>query len=304
MLSSSLTGLALALGVMLVVAVLVISMVVKNSFESGNKLGYNMIVGSKGGRLDLLFNTVYYLGKPIEKIPWTYFNEFLPAMKRKDGKAGKFSQYVGLAIPVCLGDMVGAVRHKNAGPPSADDPLKGAVPLPDSMLGKYHVVGTNPAMFTDLLQAKFSDSEDPQQTDYDGCVVGGRSNKRLDLQVGDDMCPSHGTEIHNAFHVTGILERTGTPNDRRRVHQRGRVLHDRRPRNGCGGRRGHSPSGKSRRSRPAAEGFPISNPLTKKCLSSRSPRRNGESRPSSSEERANCPNCLPAIWLGSSTRNR
>ena len=28
------------------------------------------------------------------------------------------------------------------------------------------------------------------------------------------MCPSHGTEIHNAFHVTGIMERTGTPNDR------------------------------------------------------------------------------------------
>jgi putative ABC transport system permease protein len=214
MLSSSLTGLALALGVMLVVAVLVISVVVKTSFESGNRLGYNMIVGSKGGRLDLLFNTVYYLGKPIEKIPWTYYNEFLPAAKRKDGKAGKFSQYTGLAIPVCLGDMVGAVRHKNAGATAADDPLKGAVPLPDALLGKYRVVGTNPAMFTDLLQAKFSDGAVFQQTDYDGCVVGADLAKRLDLRVGDEMCPSHGTEIHNAFHVTGILERTGTPNDR------------------------------------------------------------------------------------------
>ncbi|HEY2147904.1 MAG TPA: ABC transporter permease, partial [Pirellulales bacterium] len=114
-LSSSLTGLALALGVMLVVAVLVIGVVVKESFESGNRLGYNMIVGSKWGRLDLLVNTVYFLGKPIEKIPWTYYNEFLPATKRKDGKDGKFSQYVALAIPVCLGDMVGAVRHQKPG---------------------------------------------------------------------------------------------------------------------------------------------------------------------------------------------
>ncbi len=213
MLSSSLTGLALALGVMLVVAVLVISVVVKNSFESGNKLGYNMIVGAKGGRLDLLFNTVYYLGKPIEKIPWTYYNEFLPAAKRKDGKAGKFSQYVAMAIPVCLGDMVGAVRHKGAAS-AADDPLKGAVPLPDAMLGKYRVVGTNEAMFTDLLQAKFSDGAVFQHSDYDGCVVGAELAKRLDLKVGDEMCPSHGTEVHNAFHVTGVMERTGTPNDR------------------------------------------------------------------------------------------
>ncbi len=214
MLSSSLTGLSLALGVMLVVAVLVISMVVKNSFESGNRLGYNMIVGSKGGRLDLLINTVYYLGKPIEKIPWTYYNEFLPAAKRKDGKAGKFSQYVGLAIPVCLGDMVGAVRHKAAGAARPDDPLKGAVPLPDTLMGKYRVVGTNPAMFTELLHAKFSEGAVFQQTDYDGCVVGADLAKRLDIKVGDDMCPSHGTEVHNAFHVTGSLKRTGTPNDR------------------------------------------------------------------------------------------
>jgi putative ABC transport system permease protein len=213
MLSSSLTGLALALGVMLVVAVLVISVVVKTSFESGNKLGYNMIVGAKGGRLDLLFNTVYYLGKPIEKIPWTYFNEFLPADKRKDGKAGKFSQYVALAIPVCLGDMVGAVRRKGANL-AADDPLKGAVPLPDALLGKYRVVGTNTAMFTDLLGAKFSAGAAFEHSDSLGCVVGSELAKRLDLKVGDEMCPSHGAEVHNAFHVTGIMDRTGTPNDR------------------------------------------------------------------------------------------
>ncbi len=226
-LSSSLTGLALALGVMLVVAVLVIGVVVKESFESGNRLGYNMIVGSKGGRLDLLVNTVYFLGKPIEKIPWTYYNEFLPAAKRKDGKDGKFSQYVALAIPVCLGDMVGAVRHQkpgevgksSAGESGARVALQdrfgeGAIKLPDSELGKYRVVGTSPAMFTDLLQSKFSEGTTFTNTQYDGCVVGGDLAKKLDLRVGDRMYPSHGVEIHNGFRVTGILARTGTPNDR------------------------------------------------------------------------------------------
>ena len=213
-LASLLTALSMALGVSLVVAVLVIGQVVQKSFETGSGLGYNLLVGAKGGRLDLLVNTVYYLGKPIEKIPWTYYNEFLPAAKRKDGKAGKFSGYVGLAIPVCLGDMVGAVRHKGAGEIRSDDPLKGAVPLPDSLLGKYRVVGTNPAMFTDLLQSKFSDGAVYESTDYDGCVVGAELAKRLDLKVGDEMYPSHGVEIHNPFHVTGILERSGTPNDR------------------------------------------------------------------------------------------
>ncbi len=57
----------MALGVSLVVAVLVIGQIVEKSFASGNALGYNVIVGAKGGRLDLLLNTVYYLNRPIRK---------------------------------------------------------------------------------------------------------------------------------------------------------------------------------------------------------------------------------------------
>ena len=51
----------------------------QNSFSSGNRLGYNIVVGAKGGRLDLLLNSVYYLSRPIENIPWEYYKEFLPA---------------------------------------------------------------------------------------------------------------------------------------------------------------------------------------------------------------------------------
>ena len=83
-LASLLTGLSMALGVALVVAVLVIGQVVQKSFASGNSLGYNVIIGAKGGRLDLLLNTVYYLNRPIENIPWEYYLEFLHAKERSD----------------------------------------------------------------------------------------------------------------------------------------------------------------------------------------------------------------------------
>ena len=48
-LASLLTTLSMALGVMMVVAVLSISGVVGESFRNNASLGYNMIVGAKGG---------------------------------------------------------------------------------------------------------------------------------------------------------------------------------------------------------------------------------------------------------------
>ncbi len=225
MLSSLLTGFSLALGVMLVVAVLVVGVVIKDSFESGNRLPYNLIVGSKGGRLDLLVNTVFYLGKPIEKMPWTYYNEFLPAAKRKDDKDGKFAKAVGMAIPVCLGDSVGAVRHESGTAKSGSsateaiagnqaDLLKGAEQVPDALLGKYRVVGTIPQMFTEMLQSQFAQGRVFEEKEYFGCVVGAELAKLLNVKAGDKLYPAHGVEVHNAFEVTGILQRTGTPNDR------------------------------------------------------------------------------------------
>ena len=52
-LASILTALSMALGVMLVVSVLLIHGTVERSFTNKSSLGYNMIVGAKGGRLQL-----------------------------------------------------------------------------------------------------------------------------------------------------------------------------------------------------------------------------------------------------------
>ena len=68
-LASSLTGISMALGVMLVVAVLVIHGVINQSFLNNSSLGYNLVVGAKGGRLDLVLNSVYYLASRLRISP-------------------------------------------------------------------------------------------------------------------------------------------------------------------------------------------------------------------------------------------
>jgi putative ABC transport system permease protein len=190
-LASFLTALSMALGVSLVVAVLVIGQIVEKSFASGNALGYNVIVGAKGGRLDLLLNTVYYLNRPIENIPWEYYQEFLHAGQRSDHKNGKYADDVDIAIPVCLGDVVGEA-------------------------GQYRVVGTIPELFSKLLHSTFSSGENFKTPDFTTAVVGAEVAKHMGFKVGDSFSPAHGVggEKHMPFKIVGILDRTSTPVDR------------------------------------------------------------------------------------------
>jgi putative ABC transport system permease protein len=73
---SVLTILSMALGVMMVVAVLSIYGMVQKTFRSNNSFGYNMIVGARGGGLQLTMNSVYYLSQPVENIPYEYYLAF------------------------------------------------------------------------------------------------------------------------------------------------------------------------------------------------------------------------------------
>src|SRR5262249_50783442 len=89
--ASLLTTFSMALGVMLVVAVLSIHGVVSQSFRNNASLGYNMIVGAKGGQEQLTLNTVFYLSKPVEKIPDTYYLELLKREERDRLQAHSFA---------------------------------------------------------------------------------------------------------------------------------------------------------------------------------------------------------------------
>lgn len=67
---------SMGLGVMLIVTVLTMFGVVSDSFKSNSSLGYDMLVGAKGGKLQLTLNSVFYLSDPIETIPYEYYLEF------------------------------------------------------------------------------------------------------------------------------------------------------------------------------------------------------------------------------------
>jgi len=254
-LASLLTAFSMALGIMLVVAVLSIHGVISESFRTNASLGYNIIVGAKGGKLQLTLNTVYYLSQPVENIPYDFYLEFkdqqtrdhdyqfslhryakelrsyseqlvhgslsvaggASAMSaqllgsvafeagqyRQDGsvKPGRYGLFTQLAIPLCLGDYYGPFR----------------------------VVGTTPDMFTKLSFGAAGEREYTfaqgrnfetwnKQNGYFEAVVGATVAEEKELKLGDQFSPAHGDpEGHGhaqKFTVVGILDRTGTPNDR------------------------------------------------------------------------------------------
>ncbi|HZL87647.1 MAG TPA: ABC transporter permease [Pirellulaceae bacterium] len=82
--ASLLTIFSMSLGVMLVVMVLTIHGVVDKSFRNNASLGYNVIVGAKGGKEQLTLNTVYYLSRPVENIPYDFYLEFLGREQRDE----------------------------------------------------------------------------------------------------------------------------------------------------------------------------------------------------------------------------
>ena len=219
-LSSTLTVISLALGIALTVLVLAIYGIIEDAFRRNSTIGYNLIVGAKGSSLQLTLNTVYYLSKPVETIPYDEYLEYLPQDERLrqaqlyDGmdvvdteRDGKYSPYVnsflepGFAIPVVLGDYYGPFR----------------------------VVGTTPD-FLDLLKhgpnvdedytfsaGRNFHSDDPEHGPFEA-VVGSRVAAEMGVSIGDEIDPSHGSPDGHGhavgFVIVGILDPTGTPNDR------------------------------------------------------------------------------------------
>jgi putative ABC transport system permease protein len=194
LLTSLLTALSLALGVALVVATLVTGGIVKQAFESGSGLGYNMIVGAKGSPLQLVLNSVYLISKPIENISWDFYQQFLPAAERPDGVDGTFAASTKTAVPICMGDYFRGFR----------------------------VIGTNTAYFDRLTVGNgrpfaFSAGRNFRDDEFFGGVLGATVAAKLGLKPGDPFAPTHGADdgkVHDPFTVTGVLARTDTPVDR------------------------------------------------------------------------------------------
>ncbi len=185
-LASSLTALSMALGVALVVAVIVIHGVIDQSFRRGAQ-GYDLIVGAKGSPLELVLAAVYHLGRTPGTMSYEAYDELVN---------GQFAADIQTAIPICLGDN-----------------FKG-----------FRVIGTTPDLFERLeyldgRKYEFSEGRNFRDEAPMEAVVGAAAARRTGLKVGDTFRPVHGSaadhgEEHEPFDVVGILEATGTPNDR------------------------------------------------------------------------------------------
>lgn len=180
-LASSLTALSVALGVALMVMVLVINGTVTRMF-SQSATGYHLIVGAKGSPLQLVLNSIYFMDRPIENIPYRYYEQL------------KKNSAVVHAIPFNLGD-------------TTED-------------GRFRIVGTIPEYFDVeyIPEKKFQFSQGRALTGGFEAVVGARVARAYGWSLGSEFPIAHGgnlADVHaEKFKIVGILVPTGTPNDR------------------------------------------------------------------------------------------
>lgn len=252
-LASALTSLSMALGVMLVVAVLSVYGVVHKSFSNNASLGYNMIVGpTKGSKLDLTLNTVYYLSAPLETLSYEYFLEFQPREVRdpaienslRAGADAARRDLLALQSLTAFSDLapwstlVTQEALEVARPRLLDlgrdgkysQYTKRAIPVTlGDYFGPFRVVGTEPGFFEpeqvgDELVRRYTFAEGRnferwnKEHGFYEAVVGATVAREKGVKLGDIITTTHGDPEgagHGTeFTVVGILESNGTPSDR------------------------------------------------------------------------------------------
>jgi len=179
-LPSFLTGLSVALGIALMIAVIILNGVVTNIFKQSGS-GYDLVVGAKGSDLQLVLSTIYHIDNPIENLPWRFYKELseLP--------------YVERAIPVNIGDT--------------------------TEVGNFPIVGTTPQYFlVDYVPDKsFLIQGDGLRGTWDA-VIGSQVARKNGWKVGSQFKMVHAGQadhVHDElFTVRGVIAPTGTPNDR------------------------------------------------------------------------------------------
>ncbi|MCA9115801.1 MAG: ABC transporter permease, partial [Planctomycetaceae bacterium] len=180
-LSSSLTALSVALGVMLMVAVLVIFGVVRESFNQSAS-GYDFVVGPKGSRLQLVLNTVFRVGAPIENLPWSFYEHL-----QKDRRLEE-------VVPFALGDVTEE--------------------------GSFPIVGTTSRYFEiEYMPKKQFRIRGNRMTNAFDAVIGSQVARQNGWDLGSEFKLIHGGaetgHVHDEkFTVVAVMAPTGTPNDK------------------------------------------------------------------------------------------
>jgi putative ABC transport system permease protein len=180
-LSSSLTALSVALGVMLMVGVLVINAIVTDTFRQKGT-GFNLIVSTPGSDLATVLSCVYRIGMPGEPLPWRFYEEDILN-----------HPYVEWAIPMAMGDL--------------------------SQEGGFPIVGTTAQYFGMEYEPgkRFALKGDLPRGPFDA-IIGDRVARENGWGVGSEFSLIHGGQedhVHDEkFKVVGVLGLTGTANDK------------------------------------------------------------------------------------------
>ena len=225
-LATTLTALSVALGVMLVTAILLLHDELERTYRRPGK-GYDMVVGPTGSPLQLVLNSVYHLDKSPGLISHHVWRELAgPEMKR----------YVRLAVPFSVGDNFKGFRVVA----TTDAVFSPRFPFPDSKTTQGKFVAGRPFHFDQEamdealahLEGKTrvpagTENESGTEGSHDGAhlgeneaVIGFEVARKLNLSVSDMIEPTHGVEgskEHAAEHlweVVGILKKSGTAADR------------------------------------------------------------------------------------------
>lgn len=192
LLASSLTGLSVALGVMLMVGVLVAYSVIDDAFQQ-RSIGYNFVVGRKGSDIQLVLSTVYRIGNPPDNLPYRYYLEL------------KYTNpYVKDAVPIAMGDtteeggfpLVGTTREFFDIPyaPGKKFLIKGR--------GFEH--GFDAIIGSKVAEVNGWTIDDPET----------KANEASQFKLVHGGQDSGGHVHDEKFTVVGILKETGTANDR------------------------------------------------------------------------------------------
>jgi putative ABC transport system permease protein len=178
-----LTLLSLTVSVLLLLGIDHLRHQAKDSF-SQTLSGTDLVVGARGGQLNLLLYSVFRMGNPTQNISWESYQE-LAALRA-----------VEWAVPLSLGDS-----HRG-----------------------FRVLGTTREYFDRYKYGQRRALEFAQGQAFDGvyhAVLGAQVARQLGYDLGQEITLSHGTgsvsfmrHDGHPFTVVGVLAPTGTPVDR------------------------------------------------------------------------------------------
>ncbi len=262
-LGSFLTILSMALGIMMVISVISIHGIVSKTFQSNSTFGYNVLVGARGGAVQLTMSSVFYLAPPVENIPYEFYLAFAEKEQRQQEMQHSLVNVVHqqeqelLAIQSQLAGPLGGVGALGGQLAKAsldfqqlekmqinegglfDSWVHTVVPIGlgdfwvnEDMTQQFRCVATKPSFFTELVldvdterKLEFADGrpfeEYNREHGFNEVVIGSVVASQSGLKIGDTIQPTHGdpnssgSHLHETdFYIVGILEPSGTPNDR------------------------------------------------------------------------------------------